>query len=211
MNRAQRRLGALGASLGAGALVLAALAACTSEASVGSDARDDASLSDVATVDALDSSVDRSASPVDVADVNPSGVYSCLLRAGPNGCAFNPYREGSVAPVQATIRAGATPGAWVMEVQGLGAVNLGFLLGTSEIPGTVVGNRLEFRTTGTTTQQIGTCTVRYQIEILAQLVGDGIEGTVAYRRAFPPDPECASLGCTTTQDLSGYRDVTADF
>lgn len=190
---------------------LLAFAACTSDASVGSDARDGGDGETNDGVDARTGEAAVDAAAPDAADVDPSGAYSCLLRAGPNGCAFASYREGSVVPVQASIRRPEAGAGWVMRVEGLGAVNLGFLLGTNEIPGAVSGDRLEFRAIGTTTEVLGGCTVRYEIEILAQLRGDAIEGKVSYRRALPPDPQCASLACTTTQDLNGYRDVTADF
>ena len=135
---------------------------------------------------------------------NVAGDYSISGTNRTDGCGIGWTVANTFTGVQVTItQQGSTASATVM---GGGGFTLAVLLGTNSFTGSVDGNTLDLKATGTAAKQSGNCTYTYNSEIKASISGDALTGRIDYRAATNGNSDCAALtGCDSYQDINGTR------
>jgi hypothetical protein len=141
-----------------------------------------------------------SSSPVDA-----SGNYTVATTNGHNDCNIAAWTVGQQTtgiPVTVTQQhANASA-----DVMGASAVLLDLLLGGHVFTGTVDGNSLDLKLTGTRPNTLGNCTYTLNGEIQASLSGDALSGRINYTGAGNGNSDCASIqGCVSFEEFNGSR------
>jgi hypothetical protein len=135
---------------------------------------------------------------------NVAGNYSVAVTNRTDMCGINWMVGGQATGVQVTItQSGGNATAIVM---GGGGVGLDILLGVNALTGTVSGDNVDLRATGTATHMAGNCTYTLNGEIRGTLSGDALMGTIQYTGQGNGASACAGItGCVSSQDFSGTR------
>ena len=136
---------------------------------------------------------------------NVAGDYTVAITNGANGCMFANYEVGastSGIPVSIT----QTDDHVTAEVGGLAGGYLELVLGSRIFTGSVDGNDVSLRLTGTTMASMGTCDYSVDAVLEGRLTGDAMAGTINYTAVTDGSNDCGSLeGCDTVQNFSGSR------
>jgi hypothetical protein len=92
------------------------------------------------------------------------------------------------------------------EVGGLAGGYLDLVLGSRIFTGSVSGNDVTMRLTGTTMASQGTCDYSVDALLEGRLNADALNGTITYTTVTDHAADCGSLeGCETVQSFSGSR------
>src|SRR5262245_46314697 len=136
---------------------------------------------------------------------NVAGDYTVAVTNHENGCNLAMWTVGDSRtgiPVTVTQN-GSAAMATITGVVG-GAVSL--WLGSNVFSGNVDGAHMTMTLIGTTAQHQGNCTYTYNAALDADLMGNTLEGTIAYEARTNNNPDCAPLvGCRSEQAFNGTR------
>lgn len=136
--------------------------------------------------------------------VDAEGTFSIGLTNRENACNFSNWTVGAMTSGVSVVitQNGSTA---IAEVQGLAGGYLDIAIGSSTFSGTVDGNSLDMTIQGTRSNTMGNCTFTYDATLTANLIGDALNGSIAYTAAHNNHSDCAAVECVSTQDFSGSR------
>ena len=139
----------------------------------------------------------------DPADV--AGSYAIALTNRDNGCSITNWTTGPVAGTVTLVvtQSGASASA---DVQGLARVALDALVGGHVFTGGVDGTGVDLTIVGTQAASQGACAYTMDADLVGELAGDTLTGSVFYRARTNAAADCGALtGCQSQQDFAGAR------
>ncbi len=136
---------------------------------------------------------------------NVAGNYTVAVTNRDNNCAFPGWTVGAQSTgVMVTITQSGN-GATAI-VMGGGGFILDALIGSHTFAGSVSGDKVDLKATGSKPQTQGNCTYTVNGEITGTLTGDALMGSIYYTGQGNGMTDCAGItGCTSFQDFSGSR------
>jgi hypothetical protein len=134
-----------------------------------------------------------------------SGNYTVALTSRENNCNFDGWQQGQMVnnvPLNITQNGGTVSG----EVTGLAGAGLEAIVGGRIFTGTVSGNTVEMKITGTRMGARGNCDYTVDLIAKATLTGDSLQGELHYIPKTDGATDCGTLNtCTNIQSFSGTR------
>ena len=141
-------------------------------------------------------------------DADVTGDYSVAVTNGANGCDLANWTEGSSAQ-NISVQITQDGDSVSADVGGATRVVLDLWLGGHVFTGTVDGDDLSLRLTGSNAQSSGNCAYTYDAVLDATVDGDTLTGTIRYEAQTNGGTDCGTLtGCATVQDFNGTRPPT---
>jgi hypothetical protein len=138
---------------------------------------------------------------------NVAGTYTLAVTNGKNECDITPYTVGATASgIAATFT--QTDSTVTADFGGspLAAFILSAWLNSDKFEGTVDGNDLDLKITGSQPKSKGNCAYTINARATATIDGDVLVGQIDYTAATNENPDCGTLvGCHTVQDFNGTR------
>lgn len=140
--------------------------------------------------------------------VDAEGQYTIAVTNRTNGCNFANWTVGdSASNIQVNVT--QQGGSAVADVMGGTKALLDFWLGDHSFSGSVDGDHLDLKLTGTKSQTTGNCTWTVDAILDAYLSGDILSGRINYTGNGNNNTDCAAVnGCVTFQDFNGTRPPT---
>lgn len=141
-----------------------------------------------------------SSTPADVA-----GNYTVAVTLRDNGCNIANWTVGmSYMNISVTITQSSASATAL--VTGFSALSVDALLGTNSFTGSVDGDMLDLKDTGTAAKNMGNCTYTYNGVITGAITGDAIAGKLTFTGAGNGNSDCAGItGCVSYEDFNGTR------
>ena len=137
--------------------------------------------------------------------VDAEGMYSINVTNRENGCNFAMWQVDNSAPnIPVVINQQDTDAN--ADVMGLAGGYLDFILGSHVFNGSVDGNDLDLKITGTKSSTQGNCTLTVDARLLCSLNGDVLTGRINYSYHGNGNSDCAPYdGCISFQEMNGAR------
>ena len=132
-----------------------------------------------------------------------AGNYTVALTNRTNGCNYANWQvDQSTSGV--AVQFTQTDTSISATVNGLAGGALSLVLGTNVFTGSIDGNALDLKITGTVGQTMGNCAYTRNAEIVATYANNSISGSVRYTNADNGNSDCVP-GCVSLQDFAGSR------
>jgi hypothetical protein len=137
---------------------------------------------------------------------NVAGTYTVAVTNGKNECEFAGYTVGDTASGISMVvkQSGSDVSA---DFGGTGAgVLLDLVLNDHTFEGSVDGNDLDLKITGSRALSKGNCAYTINARATGAIDGDVLTGQIDYTAATNANPDCGTLeGCHTVQNFNGTR------
>jgi hypothetical protein len=141
-------------------------------------------------------------------DANVAGNYTVALTNRADGCSIG-WTSGEQAT--ATFNVMQSGSDVTLTVNGLAAIFVGSVLGTSTFTGDVSGDELDLGVTGTVARSSGGCMYTINGKVSATQDGDTMSGRVEYRAATNDHADCGSrASCLSVQEFNATRPPPAE-
>jgi len=136
---------------------------------------------------------------------NVAGDYTVAVTNRDNGCGFAGWTVGAqTTNVQVTITQSGNGITGI--VMGGGGFILDAVIGTHTFAGTVSGDKIDMKATGSKTNMQGNCTYTVNGDITGVSSGDVLMGSIDYTGQGNGMTDCAGItGCLSFQDYNGTR------
>ena len=146
----------------------------------------------------------------DPADVE--GTYTLAVTNGKNECDFMPFAVGaSASGIAMNVTQTGSDVTAAFGGSPLATLVLDVWLNDSKFVGSVDGNDLDLRITGSHAFNKGNCAYTYNARATATIDGDILQGQIDYTAATNSNPDCGTLvGCHTVQNFNGTRPPSAN-
>lgn len=134
-----------------------------------------------------------------------AGSYTIALTNRDNTCQFDGWTVGTTTnnvPLNITQNGGTVSG----EVTGLAAAYLDAIAGGHIFTGSVSGNTVEMKLSGTRSGTRGNCDFTVDLVVKGTLTGDSLQGEIRYTPKTDGASDCGVLNtCFNVQSFSGAR------
>jgi hypothetical protein len=145
------------------------------------------------------------AGAVGCGNADVAGSYTIALTNRENACGFSGWQVGQMTN-NVTLNITQNGGTVSGEVTGLAAGYLDLVIGGHIFTGTVGGNSIEMKLTGTRTAAQGNCDYTVDLVVKGTLTGDSLQGELRYTPKTDGASDCGALNtCTNIQAFSGSR------
>lgn len=136
-------------------------------------------------------------------DADVAGNYQAAITNRTDGCSIG-WNVGESSTASFTVN--QSGGDITFVVNPLAGVFVAGLLGTNTFTGSVDGNDISLKVTGTAPKTNGNCNYTYNGKVIATQDGDAMKGRVEYRTATNGDADCGSRkDCLSTQEFNATR------